>query len=116
VITVEWPGNNKRQAKYSATAKAKPAPFTEEEIAMIKAGKAPLKDIYSTTPLDKIKELWEAIPDEAKIPEKREYDSDASKSEAPKQTEKIVESMPDSPAESSDDDLFGDGKEDDSSF
>jgi hypothetical protein len=109
------------QTKYSATAKAKPSTFTEEEIEMIKENKAPLKTIYATTPLEKIQELWNALPDEAKIPPKREENDskEGSSSEAPRQTGGIKESMPDSPAESSaggDDDLFGDDGDGDSSF
>lgn len=117
VITVEWPNGNKRQAKYSATATSKTSVFTDEEIEMIKAGKAPLKDIYATTPLDKIKELWEALPDEARIPPKRDEKGAEKvevKNEAPKKVEKVKESMPDSPADAGEDDLFGD--EDDTAF
>jgi hypothetical protein len=109
VITVEGSGLN---TKYSATPKAKPAPFTEEEIAMIKENKAPLKDIYATTPLEKIQELWDALPDEAKIPPKRDKIGDEN--HVPENNKTIEESMPDSPSESEDDDLFGDG--DDTSF
>ena len=111
VISVEHPGGNKRQAKYTATFKAKPAPFTEEEIAMIKEKKAPLKDIYATTPLEHIKELWDALPEEAKIAPERNNDNGTS-APAPASTQKpIEEAMPEAPAEKGDDDLFG---EDDS--
>ncbi|MFA7219429.1 MAG: hypothetical protein WC119_02915 [Synergistaceae bacterium] len=117
VITVEWPNGNKRQAKYSATATSKTSVFTDEEIEMIKAGKAPLKDIYATTPLDKIKELWEALPDEARVPPKRDEkgaEKAEVKDEASKKVEKVKESMPDSPADAGEDDLFGD--DDDTEF
>jgi len=118
VISVEGSG---LQTSYSATAKSKPTPFTEAEIEMIKANKAPLKEIYKTTPIEKIKELWDALPDEAKVAPKREEakdkDSDSdSHSEKPKgkaasKVEEVdmTETMPDSPAES--DDLFGDDDE-----
>lgn len=114
VITVEGSG---LQTKYSATPKAKPAPFTEAEIAMIKENKAPLKTIYKATPLEKIKELWDALPNEAKVAPKKDDDKSGKSDdepEAPRQREEVVESMPDSPAESGDDDLFGD--DEDSSF
>lgn len=120
VITVEGSG---LQTSYSATAKSKPTPFTEEEIAMIKANKAPLKEIYKTTPLEKIQELWDALPDEAKVAPKREEnkpsetEKKSDKSEKSSKVEKdeeveMTDSMPDSPAET--DDLFGD--DDDTSF
>jgi hypothetical protein len=111
VIKVEGSG---LQTKYSATAKAKAAPFTEEEIAMIKENKAPLKVMYKRTELDKIKELWEALPDEAKIAPKKDDDKFNSKSETPK-PEAIKEDMPESPADTGDDDLFGD-EDGDTSF
>lgn len=119
VITLEWPGGKKRQAKYQADYKNVPAPFTEEEIALIKENKAPLKDIYATTPLEKIKELWAALPDEAKIPPKRDENGrvvESSKEETNRSTTPpIEEKMPDSPAESGgdgdDDDLFGEESE-----
>jgi len=118
VITLEWPAGNKRQAKYSATAKAKAAPFTAEEVEMIKASKAPLIEIYASTPLAKIQELWDALPDEAKIPPKKdengnEHEDKPKAKPAASKPAKVEETMPDSPAES--DDLFGD-TEDDTSF
>ena len=111
VITVEWPNGNKRQAKYNATPKAKPAPWTEEEIKMIKAKKAPLKDIYATTPLEKIQELWNNLPDEAKIPPKKDKEEDDKpKDETP--TKKVVDETPPD-IDDEDDDLFGDDGDDD---
>jgi hypothetical protein len=115
VIKVEWPNGDKQLAKYTATAKVKPAPFTEKEVEMIKEGLAPLKTIYQTTSLDKIKELWNALPPAAKIPPpKKEFKSENGESAATttKVQPKIVEPV-ETPAavESEDvgDDLFGDG-------
>ena len=115
VITVEWPNGNKMQAKYGATAKAKPSPFTAEEIEMIKTNKVNLKDIYMATPLEKIQELWDELPDEAKIPPKRDDDGNVKEEKPSKRPEPIEESMPDAPAENNDDGLFG-SEEDDTAF
>lgn len=109
VIDVEWPNGDKRQAKYSVTPKAKPAPFTDAEIELIKANLAPLHEIYKSTELSKINELWAALPSESKKPKPRE-DKDASKGKTearvePKTTPVIEEKMEESPAET--DDLFG---------
>lgn len=115
VITVEWPNGNKRQAKYSATAKAKPSPFTEEEIEMIKENKVPLKDIYQTTPLEKIQELWDEIPEEAKVKESPlESDSPKVKEEIPQSSNNLEESLETANVESNNDNLFDD--DDDDSF
>jgi hypothetical protein len=121
VIKVEWPNGDKQLAKYTATAKAKPSPFTEAEIEMIKEGMAPLKTIYQTTSLEKIKELWNALPDAAKIPppkkEYKDYNKTASSDTtvaAPtvaKAQPKIVEPTSE-PVEADGDDLFGDEKTD----
>ena len=117
VITVAWPNGNKMQATYQANAKKKASPFTEEEIANFKAKKAPLKDMYSSTPLEKIQQLWDALPDSEKVAPKKEAKgskeskvTEAAVEEAP--APKIEESMPEAPAEKSkDEDLFGDDEE-----
>jgi len=112
VITVEIPGGNKRSTRYSVMAKQGAAPFTEEEIAMVKANIYPLADIYKSTDLEKIKELWAAIPEDRKIPPKREYDDQKSESSsasapAPKsQDEPPAENIEDAPAD--EEDLFAD--------
>ena len=115
VITVAWPGGNKMQATYAANAKKKAAPFTDEEIATFKEKKAPLKDMYASTPLEKIKQLWDALPDSEKIAPKKDAkpgakDSKPVEDESP--SPKIEESMPEAPAEKAkDEDLFGDDEE-----
>jgi hypothetical protein len=108
-IKVEWPKGNKRAAVYSVTALAKPSPLTKEEIEKCKAEKYPLELMYKTTPLEKIKELWAALPEEKKIKPVEDEEGNTSKSKtttAPKKTEVIEEPMDDSPATK--DDLFGD--------
>lgn len=76
-IVVEWPNNNKRQAKYTVSPKLKlsgnsSTPLTDEEVAMLKENQFDLKKIYKSTPLEKIKELWSQLPEDAKIPPKKE--------------------------------------------
>jgi hypothetical protein len=107
------------KTEYLVGAIAKPAPFTEEEKAMVKAdgGLFPLQDIYRSTPAEKMQEMWDALTDEQKKAPKREWDddkkSDAPKAEA-KAPEKMEEKMEDSPADAGDD-LFdgGDAEPDD---
>jgi hypothetical protein len=65
VIKVEGMG---LERTYTATAKAKPSPFTEEEIAMIKESLSPLTKIYKATSLEKIQEAWEKLDDTSKTP------------------------------------------------
>jgi hypothetical protein len=108
VIKVEWPGGNKRQAKYTVSPVISPSPWTEEEVAMIKEQHADLKKIYAPTPLEKIKEAWDALPEDAKIPPKREGEESKSvpseKAPAPAPAPAPVETV----AVNDDDDLFGD--------
>jgi len=88
----------------------KEAPFTEEEIKMIKedGGLFPLQEIYKSTPADKMQEMWDALSDAQKVAPKRDWDKDKPKTEeAP--SKKVEEKMEDSPADSGDD-LF-DGEE-----
>lgn len=115
-IEVAWPDGNKFQAKYTVTALAKIQPLTTEEAALWTANKAPLPEIYKATSLEKIKELWAALPAEKKVAPKREdFAQKASASApAPRPSPKIEESMPEAPAEK--DDLFGDSKEGEEAF
>lgn len=120
-IKVEWPNGNKKRAKYSAVASGGPAPLTDEEKQMVVANKVSLGQIYRATPLEKIKQLWEAVPEQYRVPQRDEEDDDGGKTStksSPK-TETVAtpppameESMEKAPAE--DDDLFGDNKKDDS--
>jgi len=112
VITVAWPNGNKLQATYAANAKKKASPFTDEEIANFKAKKAPLKDMYASTSLEKIKQLWDALPDSEKIAPKKESKADKDEKTEEVPAAKIEESMPEAPAEKSEDkDLFGDDED-----
>ena len=111
VISVSWPDKNKQKTKYTATPTAKLAPLTADEIAMIRgtfnegdkerakaAGVEPLffrlQNLYKATDIKKIKELWDALPEDAKTPKEREPSGDAPAAAAPaapKVQPKIVE-------------------------
>lgn len=116
-INVEWPDGNKFQAKYTVTALAKIKGLSDEEVALWQSGKAPLNEIYKSTPLAKIQELWDALPEEKKTPPKKE-DPKAPAAAAPKAKAKVEakleESMPSAPAEN--DDLFGASEKGESDF
>jgi hypothetical protein len=107
VISVEIPHGDKRQTKYAVTAKAKPAPFTPEELEMIKANVYPLTDIYQSIPLQRIQELWDALPAESKIPPKRDKDEGTdTKGSATSVSQEVPSEKEEQP--STDDDLFAD--------
>lgn len=116
VITVTIPNpNDKRTTRYSVMAKRDAAPFTAEEIAMVKANVYPLADIYKSTTLEKIQELWNAVPEDKKIPPKRDWEDKKSDAPAPAaapapapvtQDEAPVEKIADAPAD--EEDLFAD--------
>jgi len=53
------------------------APFTADEVKMIKEkGLWPLAELYKSTPAEKMKEMWDALPADKKIAPKRENKSD----------------------------------------
>ena len=113
-IKVEWPNGNKNRAKYSAVASGGPAPLTPEEKELIKANHVELGLIYRASSLTKIKEAWEAVPEQYRTP-KRDDEEATATTEAPKAAvtqaptpPAIEENMGSAPAE--DDDLFGDSK------
>jgi hypothetical protein len=112
VIEVEWPNGNKRQANYKVTPVMQISEWTEAEVAMIKAEHADLKKIYAPTPLEKIKEAWDALPDDAKIPPKRDGEQSKSVPSETAPAAPTAPSVPTPPVEtvnvSDDDDLFGD--------
>jgi len=95
----------------------KETPLTTEEIAMIQSQKLwPLTDIYKSTPLEKRQEVWNSLPDSAKIPPKRDNDSDNDHSESqpandqPVKDSKVAEeTMSNAPSASQD--LFDDSEE-----
>jgi hypothetical protein len=114
VIEVEWPNGNKRQANYKVTPVMQVSEWTDQEIEMIKSDHADLKKIYAPSPLEDIKSAWDMLPDDAKIPPKRDgdgYSDDttkvaqaSTKTTSPEPTPEIKEAK----TASSDDDLFGD--------
>jgi len=109
VISVEIPNGEKRQTKYAVTAKAQSAPFTPEELEMIKANVYPLPDIYQSLPLQRIQELWDALPAEKKIPPKKEKEEEEdtdTKGSATSVSQEVPSEKGEQP--STDDDLFAD--------
>ena len=125
MITVKVPmldgEPNKLKTEYTVTHLDK-TPFTKEDMKVIcevdengnvvkdeKTGKAksklfPLLDIYKSTTAEKMKEMWEAIPEDKRIAPKKEYDDDdkpkskvVAKDSAP-----VEEKMEDAPANNSD--------------
>jgi hypothetical protein len=93
----------------------KETPLTKEEIEMIKAQKLwPLTEIYKPTPLEKRVEMWNALPDAAKVAPKKPEGKDGETVEAAPKVEAkpavaVEEKMPEASAES--DDLFADKDE-----
>ena len=85
IITVSVPKKNghpdPRNTKYSVQAQMKASPLTEEELAYYKESKVSLEDLYRTTPLEKLKEMWETLSDDEKIAPKRDYDNGDSTKE-----------------------------------
>jgi len=128
LITVKVPmvdGQPKKMKTEYAVTHLDKAPFTKEDMKMIcetdkdgnivkdeKTGKPksklfPLLDIYKSTSPEKMKEMWEAIPEDKRVPPKREYDnSDKSTAPAPAAVE---EKMEDAPANT--EDLFDENNE-----
>lgn len=107
-IEVSWPDGNKFQAKYTVTPLAKIQALNDEEIAAWQSGRAPLNEIYKSTTLEKIQELWGNLPDEKKVPQKKEdakTSAPAPQKAKAKPEPEIEEAMPEAPAEQ--DDLFG---------
>jgi hypothetical protein len=104
VIEVEWPNGNKRQAKYKVTACAVASPWTQEEMEMIKEGHADLKKIYAPTPLEDINAAWDALPEDAKVPPKRDGQKSVPSEKVQQPAPVPVETV----SVSDEDDLFGD--------
>jgi len=120
-IKVEWPNGNKNRAKYSAVAYGGVSTLTPEEKELIKTNHVDLGTLYRATPLAKIKELWEAVPEQYRIPKRDDDDvptSSGNKTSSKKDDKvetlpAIEEDMGKAPAE--EDDLFGDSKDKDES-
>ena len=71
-ITVDWPGGDKFQAKYTVMPITEKKPLTQEEYDAVKAvmENADLGVIYRSKPLAEIKELWEGVPADKRVPKK----------------------------------------------
>ncbi|GAF91109.1 unnamed protein product, partial [marine sediment metagenome] len=102
---------NIRKTEYSVAATRDDSPLTDEEIAMYKEKRVNLQEKYRAYSLDKIKQMWDELPDGEKIsPKKNVSDSSQKKEETPaeptepKKEEVIKETMTEAPAES--DDIF----------
>jgi len=112
VIKVERPNpKDVRNTTYTVVATAKATPLTEEEYKMAKDEAWPLPQMYKSTPLDKIKEAWENIPEDQRIPPKRKSDAESqasAKSESKPADPPADESVTE-PAAGGDDDLFSGG-------
>tara|TARA_R110000824_G_scaffold12226_7_gene53609 strand:- start:36685 stop:37503 length:819 start_codon:yes stop_codon:yes gene_type:complete len=131
IIDVKWPADkdhpngNKARAEYSVRPQMKTNKLTEEEVTLAKSKCHKVKDhegnevsqlqiIFRSSPLSKIQDLWEALPDEAKIKEERK-DENASTTQVKENTSSMEaeakpEVKPEAPvAESASeaDDLFG---------
>jgi hypothetical protein len=118
---------NKLKTEYTVTHLDK-APFTKEDMKMIcetdkdgniikdeKTGKPksklfPLLDIYKSTTAEKMKQMWDAVPEDKRVPPKRESNDDESPKSKPTSKEDVVEEkMADAPA--NEEDLFDDNKD-----
>lgn len=117
---------NKLKTEYTVTHLDK-APFTKEDMKMIcetdndgnvikdeKTGKPksklfPLLDIYKSTSPEKMKEMWDAIPEDKRTPPRRESNDDDSPKSPAKAPAAVEEKMADAPANT--EDLFDDNKD-----
>jgi len=107
VITVTVPmvngQPNKMKTEYSVIPLAS-APLTEAELAMIKEnGLWQLKEIYKPVAPEKLKELWDELPEDKKIAPKKDWGDD--KNDAPQEK---PASAPAEAAPPKDEDLFDD--------
>ena len=60
-----------------------------------------LRDIYKSTPAEKIQELWDALPDEKKVAPKKPWEKDKEETIA-SDSNKVEEKMDSAPADTSD--------------
>ena len=105
IISVEWPGGDRRQAKYSVFP-GKENTLTDAEMEMVKQNAAPLQTMYKTTPLETIKQMWENVPLDKRTPPKREKKGEATESAPQAPAPVLEEKMPNAPA--NDADIFAD--------
>lgn len=109
-------GKSKDTAEYTVQPKAKPCPLTEEEIVMIKAKHQPLTTMYKASPIEKIQEAWNDLPENEKIKKDEPKKGSNGKKDAAKepstplaeeggQSSVLNDKVDGAPAES--DDFFG---------
>lgn len=75
IISVEWPGGNKMQAKYTVTPMPTSSELTAGEIDNFKKNLVKLDEMYKSTSLEKIAELWANVPAERRV-YKNKWDND----------------------------------------
>ena len=82
-----------------------PTPITAEEMQMIKdrGGLYPLADIYKPTSVEKLQEMWDALPEERKIPPKKPWETDKAPTSPTRKTEPTAELKPDESTGGADD-------------
>lgn len=105
---------NKLKTEYTVMH-LKETPLTDAEVAMIKEKKLfPLTDIYKSTPLERRQAMWDALPESAKVPPKKEPKEGSGKNDKEEKpvSKPVEETMDKAPAET--DDLFSDDKAKDS--
>jgi len=91
---------DKRDTEYSVDAARENSPLTPQEIETYKKDRINLSELYKAATLEKIKELWDALPEEKRIPPKREKSEGFQKKEAAKpEPEKVEEKMTGAPAD-----------------
>jgi len=100
---------NKMKTEYSVDAARENSPLTDAEVAMYKEKKVNLQEKYRASSLDKIKDLWNSLPDDQKVaPEREKKDGAPSvkkeETPSPVKEEPVEEKMTDAPAEA--DDMF----------
>lgn len=67
---------NIKASEYQVQPMAKIATLTQEEIDLYKNDKISLQDRYRSYTIDKIKELWAAVPENERVPPKKDKDKE----------------------------------------
>lgn len=122
-IKVIWPNGDKNKAEYTVTPKMKASPLTNDEIESIKASAIDLRQLYKPNELSYIVEQWNQVPEDQRVPPKRETKGSGKPTSSGSQSNAATSARANSirekvevPAESSgEEDLFGTNT-DDSSF
>lgn len=111
IITVKIPNPSNPLSTEYIVQHADTAPFTEAEKAMIKDnnGLWPLSEIYKATPVEKLQEMWDELPDEKKVAPKRDYKEKSGSSNSSGSSDDATEGeVVTETVEESSDELFGD--------